>query len=85
MPAARRRRMMAERAAEGEDAEAEDAPMVESIENLEDTRGRPVREHIMAVSKGNFVNFEYRVVHQVVHNLLLTSKQKFRYSIASLN
>ena len=50
MPAARRRRMMAERAAEGEDAEAEDVPMVESIENLEDTRGRPVREHIMAVS-----------------------------------
>ena len=45
---------MAERAAEGEDAEAEDVPMVESIENLEDTRGRPVREHIMAVSKGNF-------------------------------
>ena len=42
---------MAERAAEGEDAEAEDVPMVESIENLEDTRGRPVREHIMAVSK----------------------------------
>ena len=44
MPAARRRRMMAERAAEGEDAEAEDVPMVESIENLEDTRGRTVRE-----------------------------------------
>ena len=43
--------MMAERAAEGEDAEAEDAPMVESIENLEDTRGRPVREHIMAVRR----------------------------------
>ena len=37
MPAARRRRMMAERAAEGEDAEAEDVPMVESIENLKDT------------------------------------------------
>ena len=49
MPVARRRRMMAERAAEGEDAEAEDVPMVESIENLEDTRGRPVREHITAV------------------------------------
>ena len=49
MPAARRRRMMAERAAEGEDAEAEDVPMVESIENLEDTRGRSVREHVSLV------------------------------------
>ena len=28
--------------------------MVESIENLEDTRGRPVREHIMAVSEVDF-------------------------------
>ena len=58
MPAARRRRMMAERAAEGEDAEAEDVPMVESIENLEDTRGRPVREHIMAVSDSGFWSIE---------------------------
>ena len=49
MPALRRRRMMAERAAEGEDAEAEDVPMVESIENLEDTRGRSVREHVSLV------------------------------------
>ena len=64
MPATRRRRMMAERAAEGEDAEAEDVPMVESIENLEDTRGRPVREHIMAVRTLRTLYFEN-------HNIIL--------------
>ena len=41
MPVARRR-MMTEWEAEGENAEVEDFPMVESIENLEDTR--PVQE-----------------------------------------
>jgi len=74
MPAARRRRMMAERAAEGEDAEAEDVPMVESIENLEDTRGRPVREHIMAVGPrtecaNRFKNFLRTYVDDRGHNL----------------
>ena len=49
-PARRRRRLDAERAAEGrtDDAE-EDHGLVESIENLEDTRGRSIREHVMQI------------------------------------
>ena len=51
-PARRRRRMdAAERAAEGEFIEDDEAVQtgVESIENLEDTRGRSVREHVSLV------------------------------------
>ena len=52
-PARRRRRMdAAERAAEGvviEDDARDAAVGVESIENLEDTRGRSVREHVSLV------------------------------------
>ena len=44
-----RRRRLAERAAEGDDAMADAEGMVESIENLEDTRGRPVREYVTQI------------------------------------
>jgi len=49
-PARRRRRLAADRAAEGhiEDDE-EDQGLIESIENLEDTRGRTIREHVTQV------------------------------------
>ena len=49
-PARRRRRLAADRAAEGRiDDDEEDQGMVESIENLEDTRGRTTREHVMQI------------------------------------
>merc|ERR1719322_423352 len=49
-PSRRRRRLDADRAAEGRiDDEEEDQGMVESIENLEDTRGRTTREHVMQI------------------------------------
>ena len=53
-PSRRRRRMdAAERAAEGgfidDPADPDDPTRVESIENLEDTRGRSVREHVSLV------------------------------------
>ncbi len=47
-PRARRRRL-AERAAEGEEGMDVDEGGVESIENLEDTRGRPVREYVTQI------------------------------------
>jgi len=49
-PARRRRRLAADRAAEGhiEDDE-EDQGLIESIENLEDTRGRTIREHVTQI------------------------------------
>merc|ERR1719150_3665263 len=49
-PSRRRRRLDADRAAEGRiDDDEEDQGMVESIENLEDTRGRTTREHVMQI------------------------------------
>merc|ERR1719336_3414883 len=48
---ARRRRRLAERAADGRIIDEEDdmEGVVESVENLEDTRGRPVRDHVSAI------------------------------------
>merc|ERR1719186_938138 len=55
----RRRRRMAEHAAEG-GVEEDDEDMLESIENLEDTKGRSVREHVstMAVQNECFNRFK---------------------------
>ena len=47
-PRARRRRL-AERAAEGEDGMDTGEGLIESIENLEDTRGRPIREYVTQI------------------------------------
>ncbi len=79
-PAARRRRL-AERAAEGEDVADEDAQMVESIENLEDTRGRPVREYVLQVGPrtecaNRFKNFLRTYVDANGHNLY---REKIRH------
>jgi len=74
-PARRRRRLDAERAAEGrtDDAE-EDHGLVESIENLEDTRGRSIREHVMQIGPrteclNRFKNFLRTYVDSRGHNL----------------
>jgi DNA replication licensing factor MCM2 len=51
-PARRRRRLAADRAAEGgldDDDDNDNRGQVESIENLEDTRGRSIREHVTQV------------------------------------
>jgi DNA replication licensing factor MCM2 len=49
-PARRRRRLAADRAAEGHiEEDDEDQGLIESIENLEDTRGRTIREHVTQV------------------------------------
>merc|ERR1719273_722633 len=49
-PARRRRRLAADRAAEGHiEDEEEDQGLIESIENLEDTRGRTIREHVTQI------------------------------------
>jgi len=49
-PARRRRRLAADRAAEGHiEEEEEERGLIESIENLEDTRGRTIREHVTQV------------------------------------
>lgn len=84
-PRARRRRL-AERAAEGgdEDEEAMDADEVggiESIENLEDTRGRPVREYVTQIGPrtecaNRFKNFLKTYVDAKGHNLY---KEKIRH------
>merc|ERR1711962_508777 len=49
-PARRRRRLAADRAAEGHiEEDEEDQGLIESIENLEDTRGRTIREHVTQI------------------------------------
>merc|ERR1739844_801902 len=80
-PARRRRRLAADRAAEGhiEDDE-EDQGLIESIENLEDTRGRTIREHVTQVGPrteclNRFKNFLRTYVDGRGHNLY---KEKIR-------
>ena len=74
-PARRRRRLAADRAAEGRiDDDEEDQGMVESIENLEDTRGRTTREHVMQIGPrteclNRFKNFLRTYVDPRGHNL----------------
>lgn len=75
-PARRRRRLAAERAAEGrvEDEDVDMAGAVESIENLEDTRGRSVREHVTMTGPrtecyNRFKNFLRTYVDGKGHNL----------------
>ena len=77
-PRARRRRL-AEMAAEGDEDGPED--MVESIENLEDTRGRSVREHVSTLGPrtecyNRFKNFLRTYIDANGHNLY---KEKIRH------
>ena len=79
-PRARRRRL-AERAAEGEEAMEAEEGVVESIENLEDTRGRPVREYVSQIGPrtecaNRFKNFLKTYVDSKGHNLY---KEKIRH------
>merc|ERR1739844_860507 len=74
-PARRRRRLAADRAAEGhiEDDE-EDQGLIESIENLEDTRGRTIREHVTQIGPrteclNRFKNFLRTYVDSKGHSL----------------
>ena len=74
-PARRRRRLAADRAAEGRvDDDDEDQGVIESIENLEDTRGRSIREHVMQIGPrteclNRFKNFLRTYVDSRGHNL----------------
>ena len=74
-PARRRRRLAADRAAEGRlDEEEEDQGMIESIENLEDSRGRSIREHVTQIGPkteclNRFKNFLRTYVDSRGHNL----------------
>merc|ERR1719422_819993 len=79
---ARRRRRLAERAADGRIIDEEDdmEGVVESVENLEDTRGRPVRDHVSAIGPktecyNRFKNFLRTYVDARGHNLY---KEKIR-------
>ena len=81
-PARRRRRLAAERAADGRIIDEEDGMdgVVESVENLEDTRGRPVRDHVSAIGPktecyNRFKNFLRTYVDARGHNLY---KEKIR-------
>merc|ERR1719216_218207 len=82
-PARRRRRFDAERAADGRIIDDEEDGMdgvVESVENLEDTRGRPVRDHVSAIGPrtecyNRFKNFLRTYVDGRGHNLY---KEKIR-------
>ena len=74
-PARRRRRLAADRAAEGRlDEDEDDQAMIESIENLEDTRGRSIREHVTQIGPrteclNRFKNFLRTYVDSRGHNL----------------
>lgn len=76
-PSRRRRRLAAERAADGRldvDEDDEGGDMMESIENLEDTRGRTVREHVSMAGPrteiyNRFKNFLRTYVDARGHNL----------------
>merc|ERR1719322_947147 len=79
---ARRRRRLAERAADGRIIDEEDdmEGVVEFVENLEDTRGRPVRDHVSAIGPktecyNRFKNFLRTYVDARGHNLY---KEKIR-------
>jgi len=82
-PARRRQRLAAERAADGRIIDDEEDGMegvVESVENLEDTRGRPVRDHVTAIGPrtecyNRFKNFLRTYVDEKGHNLY---KEKIR-------
>ena len=74
-PARRRRRLAADRAAEGHiEEDDEDQGLIESIENLEDTRGRSIREHVTQVGPrteclNRFKNFLRTYVDAKGHSL----------------
>ena len=79
-PRARRRRL-AERAAEGEGPMETEDGVIESIENLEDTRGRPIREYVTQIGPrtecaNRFKNFLKTYVDSTGHNLY---KEKIRH------
>merc|ERR1712223_865384 len=80
-PARRRRRLAADRAAEGHiEEDDEDQGLIESIENLEDTRGRSIREHVTQVGPrteclNRFKNFLRTYVDSKGHSLY---KEKIR-------
>merc|ERR1711983_505882 len=81
-PARRRRRLAADRAAEGRvDEDDEDQGLIESIENLEDTRGRSTREHVMQIGPrteclNRFKNFLRTYVDSRGHNLYKEKMKK---------
>ena len=75
-PARRRRRLAAEHAADERIIEDDDEAMkgIESVENLEDTLGRPVRDHVSAIGPrtecyNRFKNFLHTYVDGRGHNL----------------
>merc|ERR1712223_2074157 len=74
-PARRRRRLAADRAAEGHiEEDDEDQGLIESIVNLEDTRGRSIREHVTQVGPrteclNRFKNFLRTYVDERGHSL----------------
>merc|ERR1719322_1595473 len=79
---ARRRRRLAERAADGRIIDEEDdmEGVVESVENLEDTRGRPVRDYVSAIGPktecfNRFKDFLRSYVDERGHSLY---KEKIR-------
>jgi len=80
-PARRRRRLAADHAAEGHiEDEEEDQGLIESIENLEDTRGRTIREHVTQIGPrteclNRFKNFLRTYVDSKGHSLY---KEKIR-------
>merc|ERR1719367_1658715 len=80
-PARRRRRLAADRAAEGHiEEDDEDQGLIESIENLEDTRGRTIREHVTQIGPrteclNRFKNFLRTYVDSRGHSLY---KEKIR-------
>jgi len=80
-PARRKRRLAADRAAEGRlDEDDDDQGLIESIENLEDTRGRSIREHVMQIGPrteclNRFKNFLRTYVDSRGHSLY---KEKIR-------
>merc|ERR1712141_137329 len=83
-PARRRRRLAAERAADGRIIDDEEDGMdgvVESIENLEDTRGRSIREHVTQIGPrtecyNRFKNFLRTYVDSRGHNLYKEKMKK---------
>uniref|UniRef100_A0A0K2USC2 DNA replication licensing factor MCM2 n=1 Tax=Lepeophtheirus salmonis TaxID=72036 RepID=A0A0K2USC2_LEPSM len=76
----KRRRKLAQMAAEDEDTSMGTQDMIESIENLEDTRGRSVREHVSTIGPrtecyNRFKNFLRTYIDARGHNLY---KEKVR-------
>ena len=80
--------MAADRAAEGRvDEDDEDQGLIESIENLEDTRGRSTREHVMQIGPrteclNRFKNFLRTYVDSRGHNLYKYVLHYFQHCVS---